>query len=70
MTNPSPRKLPIGTLVARVEAPTVLHRVTSTIGPRDIVRILPYRRSGAEHVLMRIGGTWCGNGSAWIVVQP
>jgi hypothetical protein len=60
--------LPVGTLVARVEAPTVLYRVTSTLR-RDVVRILPFRRSGAERVLVNIGGVWAADGSQWTAVH-
>jgi hypothetical protein len=60
----------VGDLVARVEAPTVLHRVTEK--HPSYVRVLPYRRSGREQFLMSIkhGGRmiWAGDGSQWIVV--
>jgi hypothetical protein len=56
----------VGVLVARVEAPTVLYRVTSTHGG-TYVRLLPYRRSGAEVVVMLIAGVLVGGGSQWIV---
>jgi hypothetical protein len=68
---PKTPSLVVGDLIARVEAPTVLHRVTSRF-PGNYVRILPYRRSGQEHFLasVRHDGktTWVGDGSQWIWV--
>lgn len=62
--------LAVGDLVARVEAPTVLHRVTEKFP--GYVRVLPYRRSGREQLLVpvRHGGRtiWTGDGSQWIVM--
>ena len=61
--------LVVGDLVARVEAPTVFHRVTERFP--GYVRILPYRRSGREQLLVPVkhGGRtiWIGDGSQWIV---
>jgi hypothetical protein len=57
------KKLKIGDLVARVEAPTVLYRVTTRYP--QFVRILPFRRSGKEHVIMPMGSNWVGDGSTW-----
>lgn len=60
--------LAVGDLVARVEAPTVLYRVTSK--HPGYVRILPYQRSGREVVLTTVkhGGRtiWAGDGSQWV----
>lgn len=56
-------KLKVGDLVVRIEAPTVLYRVTSRY-PK-FLRILPYRRSGKEHVIMPMGSHWVGDGSIW-----
>jgi len=62
--------LAVGDLVARVEAPTMLHRVSEKFP--GYVRALPYRRSGREQFLMPIkqGGRsiWAGDGSQWIVM--
>jgi hypothetical protein len=62
--------LTVGDLVARAEAPTVLHRVSVKFP--GYVRILPYRRSGQEQFLVpvRHGGRtiWTGDGSVWIVL--
>jgi hypothetical protein len=61
--------LAVGDLVARVEAPTVLHRVTEKFS--GYVRVLPYRRSGREQILFQsAAGTqfWIGDGSQWIVI--
>lgn len=64
-------KLEIGDLVARVEAPTVLYRVTSSIrGSKDMFRILPHQRQGREHVLVRMNGAWIADGSRWALAQP
>lgn len=61
--------LAVGDLVARVEAPTVLHRVSEKFP--GYVRVLPYRRSGSEQFLlpMKRGRStiWAGDGSQWIV---
>ena len=61
--------LAVGDLVARVEAPTVLHRVSENF--ISYVRTLPYRRSGREQLLVPVkhGGRtiWIGDGSQWIV---
>jgi hypothetical protein len=61
--------LAVGDLVARVEAPTVLHRVTSR--HPGYVRVLPYRRGGREQLLVPLrhaGRTiWAGDGSEWVV---
>lgn len=59
-------KLHVGDLVARVEAPTMLHRVTSMT--RAFVRLLPFQRSGREVALLSIKGQWMGDGSIWSVV--
>lgn len=59
-------KLHVGDLVARVEAPTVLHRVTSMT--RAFVRLLPFRRSGREVALLSIKGQRMGDGSIWSVI--
>lgn len=60
--------LAVGDLVARVEAPTMLHRVTEKFP--GYVRVLPYRRSGKEQFLVSLphGGRtiWTGDGSQWI----
>lgn len=62
-------KLPaVGTLVARVEAPTVLYRVTSTIrdsGKPVAVRLLPYQRQGREVLAILDGRRIVGDGSVW-----
>lgn len=62
--------LTVGDLVARIEAPTVFHRVTEKFS--GYVRVLPYRRSGREQILLpfRRGKStvWAGDGSQWIVV--
>jgi hypothetical protein len=62
------RLLEVGDLVARVEAPTELHRVTARFP--DYVRVLPYRRSGKEQFLISIRygdrAIWAGDGSQWI----
>ncbi len=49
MTAKSRSTLAVGDLVARVEAPTMIHRVTERF--TGYVRILPYRRSGREQLL-------------------
>jgi hypothetical protein len=65
---PKAHSLTVGDLVARVEAPSELHRVTVKL-PRGYVRVLPYRQ---EHFLaaVRHGGRtiWAGDGSQWIWV--
>lgn len=53
-----------GTLVARIEAPTVLYRVTS-IPASGYARLLPYQRSGREIIIARAGSRWIGDGSVW-----
>jgi hypothetical protein len=62
--------LMVGDLVARVEAPTELHRVSEKFP--GYVRVLPYRRSGREQFLMpmRHGRRtiWAGDGSQWVVM--
>jgi hypothetical protein len=62
--------LVVGDLVARVEAPTVLHRVTGRYS--GYVRVLPYRRSGKEQFLVPFSqdghAIWAGDGSQWIRV--
>jgi hypothetical protein len=62
--------LTVGDLVARVEAPTVFHRVTTKFP--GYVRTLPYQRSGKEVLLMSIGrgkrAIWTDGTSQWIVV--
>lgn len=68
MTNITARKTssqPIvtGCIVYRVEAPTVMYRVTSRMGAT--FRLLPYRRSGREVTAAILGGTLVGDGSAW-----
>lgn len=60
--------LAIGDLVARVEAPTVIYRVTSQHAGH--ARILPFRRSGRELILVplkRGSSTWIGDGSQWLL---
>lgn len=59
------KALKVGDLVARVEAPTMIHRVTEKFP--GYVRILPYRRSGKEHFLVPMGALWIGDGSQWVV---
>lgn len=56
-------KLHVGDLVARVEAPTILHRVTSMT--RAFVRLLPFQRSGREVAILKIDKRWIGDGSVW-----
>jgi hypothetical protein len=58
------KSLKTGTLIARVEAPTVLYRVTSSPAP-GFARILPYQRSGKEHIIYSQGSRWIGDGSVW-----
>lgn len=61
--------LAVGDLVARVEAPTVLHRVSEKFP--GYVRVLPYRRSGREQILFQSAAGarfWIGDGSQWIVM--
>ena len=69
MTMAKKATLVVGDLVARVEAPTVIHRVTERF--KGYVRVLPYRRSGREQLLVPVksGGRtiWIGDGSQWIV---
>lgn len=64
------KALAVGDLVARVEAPTMFHRVTTKF--HDYVSILPYQRSGKEVLLMPIGRgkrtIWTDGTSQWIVV--
>ncbi len=62
-TTTAATKLQIGDLVARVEAPTMLHRVTSMTPA--FVRLLPFRRSGREVAILKIGKHWLGDGSVW-----
>ena len=60
--------LVVGDLVARVEAPTVLYRVTEKFP--GYVRALPYRRSGREQILFQSAAGarfWVGDGSQWVV---
>lgn len=60
----------IGTLVARVEDPDKLYRVTSSIGSsRTMFRMLPHRRSGKELALVKIGKAWQADGSEWTIVE-
>lgn len=60
----------IGDLVARVEAPTVLYRVTVSHGSiPHAFRALPYRRRGDAVTIIKVGDAWAGNGSAWRVVK-
>jgi hypothetical protein len=54
--------LAVGDLVARIEAPTVLYRVTTKFP--GYVRALPYRRSGREQLLMPIKQ---GARSIWVL---
>ena len=56
----------VGDLVARIEAPTVLYRVTSK-HPK-YVRVLPYQRSGKELLLFPVGRVWTDGGSQWSVI--
>jgi hypothetical protein len=74
MTNPriDTKPLPNGTIVARTEAPTALLRVNSwhiTDKGLTAVRVLPYRRSGAEEILAKVGSVWVGGGSVWLTVE-
>lgn len=55
--------LVVGDLVARVEASTMLYRVTSVSS--GVARCLPFRRSGREVFVVKIGDAWAGDGSAW-----
>ncbi len=70
MSGKSKKTLAVGDLVARVEAPTVIHRVTERF-PK-YARVLPYRHSGREQFLVpfKHGGRtiWAGDGSQWVVV--
>lgn len=63
-------KLGVGTLVSRVEAPTVTYRVSERFPTH--VRVLPFKRSGREAILMSMklaGRTrWIGDGSEWTIV--
>lgn len=62
-------KFPVGTIVARVEAPTTLWRVTS-IGRVGHARIIPYRAKYVRDILLSIvGDTLVGDGSVWTVVS-
>ncbi len=62
-----PKPLRVGTLVARIEAPTMLYRVSEKFP--DYARALPFQRSGREVFLMsmKVGGRmhWIGDGSQW-----
>lgn len=61
-------KVEIGTLIARVEAPTVRYRVTSRLA-KGVWRCLPFQARGREVVLQaRIDGNLTGDGSVWIQV--
>jgi hypothetical protein len=58
-------KLPaVGTILVRAEAPTVRYRVTSVI-KGQAARILPFRASGREVIVARLGGVLAGDGSIW-----
>ncbi len=61
----------IGDLIARVEAPTVIHRIASR-HPVGFLHALPYRRSGREVYLDAVGRgagrVLIGDGSQWVVV--
>lgn len=62
-------KFPVGTLVARVEAPTVVWRVTS-IGRTGRARVIPYRASYVrDHLLAVVGDSLVGDGSVWHAVE-
>jgi hypothetical protein len=62
----SKTKFKTGDLVARVEAPTVMYRVTSTVGS-DAVRVLPYRRQGEAKILIQAGRHYVADGSLWSI---
>lgn len=69
MANTTSSKFPVGTLVARVEAPTVVWRVTS-IGRVGHARIIPYRAKFVRDILLTIvNDTLVGDGSVWKEVK-
>lgn len=62
---------PVGTILVRTEAPTVLYRVTSVHGKGTCAyaRLLPYRRSGTETAVTMVGKLIVGNGSVWQIAE-
>lgn len=61
-------RLRVGDLVARDAEPTAVFRVTSIAGTaaNGYVRLLPYRRQGAEVFVVRHKGRWISaDGRAW-----
>lgn len=58
------KKMKISDLIVRIEAPTVIYRVTSKIAD-GVFRCLPYRRSGKEVVIIKTKTHWIGDGSVW-----
>jgi hypothetical protein len=61
-------RLKVGDLIARDAEPTALFRVTSIAGTaaNGYVRLLPYRRQGAEAFIAKHRGRWIGaDGRAW-----
>jgi hypothetical protein len=66
----STSKLPVvGTILSRVEAPTVKYRVTTILGTgrNASARILPFRSRGREILVGMLGGAITGDGSVWLV---
>ena len=60
-------KIAVGDLVASVDAPTLLYRITTKY-PAGYFRALPYRRSGSEKFLTWWKGSLIGADARWIVV--
>ena len=60
---------PIGALVCRAGDPEDIYRVASHLG-RGALRLLPYRRTGAEVVVMAHRGALTDGTSVWSVCQP
>lgn len=53
----------IGTLIARIEAPTVRYRVTSHSSAT--ARCLPFRTRGQDVTIAMANGVIVGGGSVW-----
>lgn len=61
-------KLAVGTLVARIEQPSVRYRLTSKSDSYTF-RALPYQARGPEQQLVVAGSHLIGDGSTWTVVS-
>jgi hypothetical protein len=56
--------LAVGDLVSSSTAPDDVYRVTSKPA-RDVLRLLPFGRSGREVMIMRVGSRWTDGSTSW-----